>query len=143
LPAAFYHLSRLSIDDDWSKIERRGEAVKTGCAAEWSLLTADDFRCLLNVQAKLRQAPQDILHFGYHKQEWPEVCSSANRWELLKEIEQACIKSSDVLRVTRDYIEEKNYGDGICYLCSSCIRHDLANFRHALWTLLSDFFSLQ
>jgi hypothetical protein len=143
LPAAFYHLSRLSIDDDWSKIQRCSEAVKTGCAAEWSLLTAEDLRCLLQGQAKLRRAPREILHFRYHREEWSEVCSSANRWELLREIEETCIKSPDVLRVTRDYIEKKNYGDGICHLCSSRIRHDLATFRHALWTLLSDFFSLQ
>jgi len=141
LPAAFYHLSRLSIDDDWGEVQGRREAVKTGCAVEWSLLTADDLRCLLNGQAKLKQAPQDILHFGVHSQEWPEVCSPEKRQKLLGEIEEMCIKSPDVLRITQNYIEKQHDVSGICHLCSSHIRRDLATFHEALWTLLSDLFS--
>ena len=141
LPAAFYHLSRLSIDDDWGEVQGRSEAVKTGCAAEWSLLTADDLRCLLKGQAKLKQAPQEILHFGVHRQEWHEVCSPEKRRKLLGEIEEMCVKSPDVLRITRNYIEKQYEVNGICHLCSSHIRRDLATFREALWTLLSDLFS--
>ena len=143
LPAAFYHLSRLSIEDDWSKLQHRSEAVKTGCAADWGLLTADDLRCLLKGRARMRRASREILHFGFHRQEWSEECSSAKRWRLLGEIEEVCIKSPDVLRATKDYIEKEDYGDGICHLCSSRIRYDLGSFRYTLWTLLSDFFSVR
>ena len=142
LPAAFYHLSRLSIDNDWGEVQGHGEAVKTGSAAEWSLLTADDLRCLLKGQAKLKQAPREILHFGFHRQEWPEVCSPEKRQKLLREIEAICIQSPDVLCTTRNYIEKQNDVNGICHLCNSHIRRDLATFREALWRLLSDFFSL-
>jgi hypothetical protein len=143
LPAAFYHLSRLSIDDNnWGKIQQPSEAVKTGLAAEWSLLTADDLRCLLRGKAKLKRAPGELLRLRYHEEEWTEVCSAERSWELLKEIEETCIKSLDVLDVCRGYIERTDYGDGICYLCRSNLRQDLAAFRHALWTELSDFFSL-
>ena len=143
LPTAFYHLSRLSIDDDWSKSQERSEAVKTGSTADWGLLTADDLRCLLKGRAKMRRTSQEILHFGFHRQEWSEECSPAQRWKLLGEIEEACIKSPDVLRATKDYIEKEDYGDGICHPCHSRIRYDLGTFRYALWTMLSDFFSLR
>ena len=141
LPAAFYHLSRLSTDNDWGEVLGRSEVVETDCVAQWSLLTADDLRCLLKGQAKLRQAPREIFHFAFHRQEWPEACSPEKRQKLLRQIEEICSKSRDVLRITRSYIEKQNDEDGICHLCSSHIRRDLATFREALWTLLSEFFS--
>jgi len=141
LPAAFYHLSRLSILNEWGELQGRSEAVKTGFVAEWGLLTADDLRCLLEGQAKLRQAPRKILHFGLHREEWHEVCSPEKRQKLLREITGVCIQSRDVLRITRNYMGKWNDGNGICRLCSSHIRRDLATFREALWTLLSNFFS--
>jgi hypothetical protein len=143
LPAAFYHLSRLSIENDWGRADMQSEGVKNGCAAEWSLLTADDLRCLLTGQAKLSRAPREILNFRHDGEECPEVCFAEKRQELLMEIQEACIKSQDVLRVTRHYIEKKSYKDGICHLCTSRIRHDLATFRCMLLTLLPDFFSSQ
>jgi hypothetical protein len=142
LPAAFYHLSRLSIDDDWGETPHCDQPLAAGYTAEWNLLTADDLRCLLKGQAKLRQAPRDILHFTYRTDRCPETCCSMKRWGLLKEIEETCIKSPDVLRVAREYIERKTYGDGICHLCSSRIRHDLATFRHILWDMLTDYFCI-
>jgi len=143
LPAAFYHLSRLSIEDDWSEFQQRGEADKAKFGADWGLLTADDLRCLLKGRATMRQASQELLHFGSHRPEWSVECSSTKRWRLLGEIEETCIKSPDVLRASKDYIEKEDYGDGICHLCRSSIRYDIGTFRCTLWTLLSDFFSLR
>jgi hypothetical protein len=142
LPAAFYHLSRLSIDDDWGETLLYDQPQAAYCTAEWNLLTGDDFRCLLRGRAKLRQAPRDILHFTYGMDGCPEACFSAKRWELLMEIEETCLNSPDVLRVAREYIERKTYGDGICHHCSSRIRRDLAIFRHVLWDMLTDYFCI-
>ncbi|EDR07095.1 uncharacterized protein LACBIDRAFT_328032 [Laccaria bicolor S238N-H82] len=142
LPAAFYHLSRISIEGDWRNIRQHGEAVKSVCVADWGLLTADDLRCLLKGRAKMRRASQEILRFGFHREEWPEECSSAKRWRLLGEIEEACIKSPDILHAAKDYIEKEDYGDGVCQPCCSRIRYDLGTFRYTLWTMLSDFFSI-
>lgn len=142
LPAAFYHLSRLSIDDDWAETFRCDQLLAAGRTAEWNLLTADDLRCLLKGRAKLRQAPREILRFSYRTDGCSEACFSAKRWDLLKEIEETCVQSPDMLRVAREYIERKTYGDGICYLCSSLIRRDLATFRHILWDMLTDFFCI-
>ena len=141
LPTAFYHLSQLLIDDDWGEVQGHSEAVMTSCAVEWSLLTANDLHCLLKGQAKLKQASQEILYFGVHRQEWHEVCSPEKQWKLLGEIEEMCIKSPDMLCITQNYIEKQYEVNGICHLCSSHIRCDLVTFREALWTLLSDLFS--
>ncbi|KAF8815150.1 hypothetical protein BYT27DRAFT_7312406 [Phlegmacium glaucopus] len=141
LPAAFYHLSRLSIDDDWGKTYL-GYTLDTGRTAQWSLLTADDLRCLLKGQTRLRQAPQELLKFtSCRTSECFGFCSTEKLSRLLTEIQDKCDRSSDILRVTREYIE-KSYGDEICFQCCWGIRRDLGTFRHKLWAGLRDFFSL-
>lgn len=63
LPAAFYHLSRLSIEDDWDRVRKtpgdlteysqlRGPEQRT---AHWSLLDGDDMRRVLRGKANIRK----------------------------------------------------------------------------------------
>ncbi|KAG9310780.1 hypothetical protein JVU11DRAFT_8629 [Chiua virens] len=63
LPAAFYHLSRLEISDDWEKNRANPSYLSTTKRnARWGLLDTEDFRCLLYGRAAFRKA---IFRHGY------------------------------------------------------------------------------
>jgi hypothetical protein len=154
LPAAFYHLSRLSIYDDWSDARQcleiqssRYEGLDIGRrTAEWSLLAPGDFICLLKGQARLRVAAAEMLHFGldgYDLDHSSDDCSPLKRSKMLQEIEEACRYSRDILHTTHGYMERKDFGDSVCHGCCSRIKDDLSTFRRHLWIKLSDLFSLQ
>jgi hypothetical protein len=154
LPAAFYHLSRLSIYDDWKEARKcidvhslRYVGLDIGRrTADWSLLAADDFICLLKGQARLSVAAGEMLQFGLDSHEPNEhpsdCCSSLKRSELVKEIREACRLTRDLFLTTRGYMERRDF-DNICQCCHSCIRDDLSNFRRHLWNRLPDIFSLK
>ena len=102
LPAAFYHLSRLSIYDDWAEARQcldihssRYEGLDLGRrTAKWSLLTANDFISLPKGRAKLRVAAAErrVFELDNHESEdhSSSGCSSLKRSELLLEIRKAC-----------------------------------------------------
>lgn len=150
LPAAFYHLSRLSIYDDREEVRLRHDADDDELSggrrtAEWRLLENEDFISLLKGREKLAVAANEMLCFTDCQQEehWSDACSASNCWELLQEIRDACRHSSDILRTTRCYIEKGTYGEDICQLCCVCIRKELISFRQQLWDKLPDFFGLK
>jgi hypothetical protein len=151
LPAAFYHLSRLSIHDDREQARLRHASdhpqyeLNNGLrTAEWRLLTNEDFVSLLKGQTRLCTAANEMLSFAEYQQEehWSSTCSPSKLFDLLQEIQDACRHSSDILRTTRRYIEKGAYGKDICQLCSAFVRQELTAFRQRLWDKLPDFFSL-
>lgn len=153
LPAAFYHLSRLSIYDN--RVEARHlldpnsiccEGLGNGRrTAEWNLLDTEDFICLLKGQARLSVAAAEMLHFKDCSQEehWSDNCSLAQRQKLFQDIRNACRYSRDILRTSREFMERGTFGSQICYLCNSRIRDELASFRLLLWMKLGDLFCLE
>jgi hypothetical protein len=150
LPAAFYHLSRLSIYHDREKAGLHAkdhpqcELSDGHRTAEWRLLTSEDFISLLKGRAKLCMAANEMLCFAECQQEhWSSTCSESTRLDLFQEIQDACWRSSDILRTTRCYIEKHAFGEGICQLCCAFIRKELTTFRQQLWDKLPDFFSLR
>jgi hypothetical protein len=152
LPAAFYHLSRLSIDNDREQARLRHASdpqyeLNSGLrTAEWRLLTNEDFVSLLKGQTRLCTAADEMLSFAEYQyqleEHWSSTCSPSKVLDLLQEIQNDCRHSSDILRTTRCYIEKGSYGKDICQLCSAFVRQELAAFRKGLWDKLPDFFSL-
>ncbi|KAF8814583.1 hypothetical protein BYT27DRAFT_6966023 [Phlegmacium glaucopus] len=81
LPAAFYQLSRLPIIDDMT---RSSEGVEAPGTAEWNLLTADDLRCLLSMQEKLKWAMiWFLLQYLNHSSDAALYNNSTLIWRLL------------------------------------------------------------
>ena len=136
LPAAFYHLSRLSVFDDGNGAYDADSGRRT---AEWGLLSAQDLLCLMKGSRRLKVAVCGILS------DFPcceSDCTTINRLAVFKGIRDACRHSCDILRITRLHIENRPYEGKICYTCYSQVRSNLAEFREELWTNLPNFFSL-
>jgi hypothetical protein len=141
LPAAFYHLSRLSIYDDYH-LARSSDACdalsKGRRTARWTTLTAADYICLLKGREKLSMAAQDIV-FDRHELCQSQECSS--RSVLLAGIRKSCQHSADILHTLRSYVEQAGYGK-TCNHCSVLFRQTLVTFRQQLWRSLPVFFAL-
>lgn len=79
LPAAFYHLSRLNIDDDWDTARKPLDPTAPLWAAytptmhrtvRWSLLTADDLRCMLAGKAAIHKQVVPSTTIGFCPQDY-------------------------------------------------------------------------
>jgi hypothetical protein len=142
LPAAFYHLSRLSIYDDYHLVRSSDacDALSKGRrTARWTTLTADHYICLLKGREKLSMVAEDI-DFKCHTlcSTWSCVTQGA---KLLEETRKACRHSADVLHTLRHYAEQAS-DYNTCSNCSSQIRQTLITSRRKLWRELSIFFGL-
>lgn len=76
LPAAFYHLSRLTIDDDWDSARRQRSEVTSRWGyglkqrtVRWSILSGDDLRCMLAGKVAIRKQVDTLLFIGFCSQE--------------------------------------------------------------------------
>ena len=116
LPAAFYHLSRISLYDDWDEIRRSDDIPDCGQqSALWMHLSAQDFLCLFKGKQKLQRAARDVLCLS----DCP-VCYSlpCHRSGFVDQLREACKSSDDILRTARHYIDKADQGDGLCAACS-------------------------
>ncbi|KAF8798311.1 hypothetical protein BYT27DRAFT_7177806 [Phlegmacium glaucopus] len=138
LPAAFYHLSRLSISHAGNGLRDADDGRRT---AEWDLLSAQDLLCLIRGQRRLAWVAQEMPTQLPGRQ---CDCAALDCLKVFKEVQDACEGSSDVLQVIRSYMERGSYGPGskICLTCCYLIRYNLAQFRQEIWTSLPSFFCL-
>lgn len=152
LPASFYHLSRLSIHDYRCTPQSRTGALDASNkdisngnrTAEWSILSPDDYICLLKGRAKLISIAQDLFNIGQicNRQHSTATCSLARELTLLADIRDICRQSPDLLETLRRYSEQETFGDRICSRCSIYIRRELKIFRHTVWVQIPEYFSL-
>ncbi|TDL17684.1 hypothetical protein BD410DRAFT_794159 [Rickenella mellea] len=152
LPAAFYHLSRLSMKQDWDECRNGGEAsvylVSSERTARWYLLSREDFRCLLAGREALHQfvleSPQlRIIEPSQHCL-FPANCRH-RRVDVWKMLEVDYLKGTDPLGTLRKYCASKYSDKGFKELCAECyqdIRAQLREVRVKLWNRLPEFFSL-
>jgi len=151
LPAAFYHLSRLSIHDDRTsqRAARGHEAADFFCfdgrrTADWTILSSADYICLLKGRAMIATFSQELFtvpQLGNY-QHSIDGCVHSEQATLLVQIREACRRSPDVLETSRRYLERESFGDQVCSICVIYIRKELRNFRHSLWAKLPQFFGL-
>ncbi|KAF8121079.1 hypothetical protein EV363DRAFT_1187321 [Boletus edulis] len=124
LPAAFYHLSRLSIQDDWDKthadpsISIRNPTKRT---AKWGLLSAKDFRCLLLGKAELADFLRGCIN--------PEDLRHSHMWQgiLVK-----CLQSADPLAELKSSAAQ-----------NILLRAKIQVLRGRIWEKLGDFFHVK
>jgi hypothetical protein len=148
LPAAFYHLSRLSIWSDRHAVRssagRKSILIDRQQTAEWDILTVTDYICLLKGRAKLSAATKELLRFTLHIEDghWSEGRCSTGRRELHEEIREACLHTTDLLHTLKLYAARESFGNEICDTCSIYIRSDVKMFRDVIWMELPEFFHL-
>lgn len=140
LPAAFYHLSRISLYDDWDEIRHFDDIPDHGQqSALWMQLSAQDFLCLFKGKQKLQGVARDVLFL----RDCPVCCSfPCHRSSFIDQLREACKNSTDILHTARLYIDKADQGDGLCAACSFYISHKLINFRQQLWKKLPEIFFL-
>lgn len=146
LPAAFYHLSRLSVLDDWDKIHVDPSiAIRnpTNRTARWDLLSAQDFHCLLLGKAELANFLRgcinatDLRHvtnirMGVHC----EV--GMKQW---KDIVDRCLQSANALAVLKNSMQEGTNPN--CCICTNALKAKIARVRGEIWEKLGDLFHLK
>lgn len=105
--------------------------------ARWQLLSAQDLLCLMRGQKLLRRAIVDGLDLNM----FPECClrPSCNVAGFSKMIVDTPWHSSDVLRITRFYIDNLSNSKEVCSACSLEIINHLKGFRQGLWKQLPNF----
>jgi len=140
LPAAFYHLSRISPYNDWDEIHHSKDILHHGQqSALWMQLSAQDFLCLFKGKQKLQGVARDVLCL----RDCPDCCSfPCHRSSFIDQLREACKSSADILHTARLYIDKADQGDGLCAACAFDIFHKLINFRQQLWKKLPEIFSL-
>ncbi|KAF8121087.1 hypothetical protein EV363DRAFT_1366836 [Boletus edulis] len=145
LPAAFYHLSRLSVLDDWDKthadpsIDIQNPTRRT---ARWGLLSGKDYRCLLLGKAELANFLRGCINPGDLRH------SQTNRWEscaegeeIWKDILDKCLQSADPLALLKSMKERKN--SKRCQACVNTLTAKIQVVRTQIWEKLGDLFHMK
>ncbi|KAF8808346.1 hypothetical protein BYT27DRAFT_7097071 [Phlegmacium glaucopus] len=154
LPAAFYHLSRLSIYDNRCT-SYIAQEVKTSevsyedlyhgnRTADWGILSSEDYMCLLRGKAKLALISDDLFDISQicDRQHTIDTCSLSRELTLLADIRNTCRRSSDILETLHCYLDQGGFGDQVCSWCNIYIRRELKRFRHTVWVQIPVYFGL-
>lgn len=161
LPAAFYHLSRLSIERSWNaccgshaKLEAISD-IRYKIGARWELATGDDFRCLLHGRRALETA---AVHFctdlqilsERYLEEIDKARSHDNRCrDVLNDMasvkyREKALAEPDIFRMSRTLREDIQ--SKLCRHCSLALLHlnggPFAVAERGLWDGLYMFFNL-
>ena len=148
LPSAFYHLSRLSVLDDWDKIHAdpslqiRNPTQRT---ARWGLLSAEELHCLLLGKAELA----DFLCGCINTKDFQHVTSIVSRREvwcevaegLWKDILDRCLQSADPLALLKAPVDGEKAQR--CHICANALRAKMLVVRAQVWEKLEDLFHLK
>lgn len=153
LPAAFYHLSRLSISDDYYIVRGLNKsevlfpiAYPRFRSARWSLLTGDELRCLLTGQAALSAyaigCSQIISAIDVCQDSDLEVfCKMDDDYlrQLSDKVKGCADPRTDILAAFCAFsreVDETNF----CYYCSRALKSELSTQR--IWEKLPKLFAL-
>ncbi|TFY80786.1 hypothetical protein EWM64_g3227 [Hericium alpestre] len=159
LPAAFYHLSRITIENDWDKthvthtndhIPEYTELVAGARTARWDLVTREDFVCLFLGKERMKtmvdywgkggnSAPSHP-HPGTNKPE----CDYKNWLKIWGVVERKCQQSSDVLKTLSDVDDILTSAEKptMCYTCDEAVTTGLDDLRNKIWDNLRNYFAL-
>ncbi|KAJ7648500.1 hypothetical protein B0H17DRAFT_958921 [Mycena rosella] len=130
LPAAFYHLSRLSIDADWLEFRKNRERLGLERTARWDLLEAGDFKLLL----KLREVITDF--------DWTNTTSKScntpddcDDWWNLTSLRWN--NAEDILDCMRQFVETRP-ARGLCKPCWIASKDAIQQGRLNFWDEICD-----
>ncbi|TFK45884.1 hypothetical protein OE88DRAFT_1068578 [Heliocybe sulcata] len=155
LPAAFYHLSRLSMElgPDGSEHDERiqrayffhGERT-----AKWKSLAGEDYYRLFVGRKKLREAvakeieawPKDYHENRIAEEDLFEDCSEAGIHEFVSRIKGSIRTNQDTLSVLLQFIEEADTTTLFCCDCAWGFIEDINELRARVWEHLPEYFDL-
>ncbi|KAG6377978.1 hypothetical protein JVT61DRAFT_14774 [Boletus reticuloceps] len=145
LPAAFYHLSRLSIQDDWDKTHTDPSIRHpTKRTAKWGLLSAKDFRCLLLGKAELADFLRGCINPGDLRNSHivncrREICDVGGQtWQ---DILARCLQSADPLASLKISAERDHFPH--CSIYAKALKAKIQVVRAQIWEKLGDFFHVK
>ncbi|EPQ50718.1 hypothetical protein GLOTRDRAFT_133820 [Gloeophyllum trabeum ATCC 11539] len=164
LHAAFYHLSRLSLEfrDNESKPtkERRHPLMFFGTrTARWKTLAGDDYYRLFIGRTKLKKDALDGLCY-WASMAHPDSDSDSDEDELrpdepgprcrlargkaITELHECIRRSEDVLHLLHDYTGDihSTWMKDLCWTCRLAVRRQAKELRGGLWNHLPEFFDL-
>ncbi|KAG2352877.1 hypothetical protein BDR07DRAFT_1312116 [Suillus spraguei] len=152
LPAAFYHLSRLSIKDNWrnphtSNMEPEVPYRNSFCGnrtADWTILSTQDYICLLRGKTKLASIADRLFsasHVG-NDQHSSNACSLSQGRTLLADMRETCRQSPDILDTLRRFLGRTALKNEVCPACRLYIQMELRRLRHAIWVGIPEYFGL-
>ena len=153
LPAAFYHLSRLSIYNDRHMSRRApGSAclnpsyhdslIEGQRTVDWRLLSTTDYMALLKGRAALAAASQELFTPITASMYSACDCNKDRQIALMEEMRDVCRRSPDILETTRWYLAREDLGENVCGMCRARMRRELRTFRHMIWAQLPEYFPL-
>lgn len=151
LPAAFYHLTRINIEDDWDSAHRKKDDaawVYSGIRryarmARWSLLSAEDLRCLM--LGKSRILEQGAVGMPMRDCGQPlgpeEFCPVTYEYSDGLRDRVRAGAASDIFKVYREVMKEIELD--ACGDCANDYGKAIDRHLKALWRRLPEFFALQ
>lgn len=159
LPAAYYHLSRISIDDDWDArhgahaVEARTATTANPFSARWRLLSASELRTILRGRERLAhlaktKAPAvftpslgGALHKGPRGDDVLAACAKGCEAAWNSFLADFVFTNGDILRAL-----QQNCGSRVLLqaeLCTGCmmfVAENGQNLRRAVWEELPRIF---
>ena len=150
LPAAFYHLSRLTITQDRRALRKDPENVKhselSRRTADWGALAASDFIHLMKGQLQLSLAVDEMVLdeprlYSLPKEHFVQGgCSLDGQWDFWNEIKRSCKKTHDVLKMLNECVQRVQSRTEFCCACRLDIQRALKHMRQELWSRLPEYF---
>lgn len=154
LPAAFYHLSRLSIEDNrrnprTSSVHLEPEvpyqhSFYGNRTADWTILSSQDYMCLLRGKAKLASAADRLFSASHvdNDRHSDNVCALLQGLTLLADIRETCRRSPDILNTLRRFLGRAEFKNQVCSACKLYIQTELRRLRHSIWVEIPEYFDL-
>ena len=146
LPAAFYALSCLNIDDDWEtrkdRLKRTGRLLLP--SARWHLLTQSDHSRLRRGERELNKAGRDY----FKKLSTGTLCTIPNCHMQFRDTVGSAVEAIFAAQERRDMLEvldihmKAESWKTLCTLCRSKIQKQARDTRENIWQRLPEFFGL-
>lgn len=153
LPTAFYHLSRLSILDDWDKTHADPPITtlnRTQRTAKWGLLSARDFHCLLLGKAEFAEilrrciGAEELVHtriIARTRETLHEQCRVGEAaWRAICD---RCSLSADPLALLESESIGSEDDKSRCPTCIVGLRAKIPTVRAMIWEKLGILFHLK
>ncbi|KAH7908971.1 hypothetical protein BJ138DRAFT_1011784 [Hygrophoropsis aurantiaca] len=144
LPAAFYHLSRLSAVNDNLGQRQQGppQFVPGRRSARWDDLSAKDLLCLIKGRENIAQTDLNLTFSDDCGCGGRDPCIGLKNCGLVEDINRERARTPDVLALLRSYADLPDYGERICAQCCAFMKSRLRKARRVLWVQLPDLFQL-
>ncbi|TFY54801.1 hypothetical protein EVG20_g9559 [Dentipellis fragilis] len=148
LPAAFYHLSRISIDYDWDNVREAfadppDDWYSGTRSARWSRIAREDFVCLLQGRVQLSRYLDEELSPPYPSDHGRGACTSGHWNTFWYQLSEECKRDQDVLGTLNLQAKTTVAVEGLCFSCQHRVSDEIEKYRDEIWRQIPAFFQLE